>query len=304
MANLDFYKKHLNLLTVDEICKALSDTLIETNYTYEFFVNWTKVTKNRDAFKYELALLKSLKNCTNPMSDFRDLLKKYPEVIKVIPILLACRDGLLKVLNSIETDLQYMTFDFSKNSYDAKEIDDVVKFTKNTGLLDMLCQMDSAIDYLLGVEVGLDTNARKNRSSLFLEKMVTETLKELSGRHSDMVFIEQKSFGYVEDKYNVHIPPTLRDRKFDYAVINKGKATNIEVNFYGGTGSKPSEIVSSYINRGEVLASAGWKFVWLTDGMGWKKMQRPFHIGVENMEYVINANLLRKGLLEKIILLS
>ena len=301
MANLDFYKKHLNLSTVDEICKALSDTLIETNYTYEFFVNWTKVTKNRDAFKYELALLKSLKNCPNPISDFRDLLKKYPEVIKVIPILLACRDGLLKVLNSIETGLQYNTFDFSKKKYDAKEIDDIVKFTKNTSLLDMLCQMDSATDYLLGVEVGLDTNARKNRSGLFLEKMVTETLKELSAQNSDLVFVEQKSFGYVEDKYNVHIPPTLRDRKFDYAVINKGKATNIEVNFYSGTGSKPSEIVSSYINRGEVLSSAGWKFVWLTDGMGWKKMQRPFHVGIENMSYVINANLLRKGLLEKII---
>jgi type II restriction enzyme len=304
MADTNFYKMHLNLSTVDEICKALSDTLIETNYTYDFFVNWTKVTKNRDVFKYELALLKSLKNCSNPRSDFRDLLTKYPEVIKVIPILLACRDGLLKVLNSIETGLQYKTFDFSKNSYDTKEIDDIVKFTQNTSLLDMLCQMDSAIDYLLGVEVGLDTNARKNRSGLFLEKIVTETLKELSARNSDLVFIEQKSFGYVEDKYNVHIPPTLRDRKFDYAVIKKGKATNIEVNFYSGTGSKPSEIVSSYINRGEVLSSAGWKFVWLTDGQGWKKMQRPFHIGVENMDYVINANLLRKGLLEKIILLS
>jgi type II restriction enzyme len=301
MANLDFYKKYLNLSTIDEICTALSDTLIETNYTYDFFVNWAKVIKNRDAFKYELALLKSLKNCSNPISDFRDLLKKYPEVIKVIPILLACRDGLLKVLNSIETGLQYKTFDFYKNSYDTKEIDDAVKFTKNSGLLDMLCQMDSATDYLLGVEVGLDTNARKNRSGLFLEKMVTETLKELSARNSDLVFVEQKSFGYIEGKYHVHIPPTLRDRKFDYAVINKGKATNIEVNFYSGTGSKPSEIVSSYINRGEVLSKAGWKFVWLTDGQGWKKMQRPFRIGIENMSYVINANLLRKGLLEKII---
>lgn len=168
----------------------------------------------------------------------------------------------------------------------------------------MLCQMDSATDYLLGVEVGLDTNARKNRSGLFLEKMVTETLHELSARNSDLVFVEQKTFGYVENVYNVKIPPTLRDRKFDYSVISKGKATNIEVNFYSGTGSKPSEIVSSYINRGEVLSSAGWKFVWLTDGQGWKKMQRPFHIGVENMEYVLNANLLRKGLLERVILLS
>ncbi|MDD5703927.1 MAG: DpnII family type II restriction endonuclease [Dehalococcoidales bacterium] len=301
MADIDFYKKHLNLSTIDEICKVLSDTLIETNCTYDFFVNWTKVRKNRDAFKYELALLKSLKNCSDPVSDLRDLLKKYPEVIKVIPILLACRDGLLKVLNSIETGLQYHAFDFSKKKYDAKEIDDIVKFTKNTGLLDMLCQMDSATDYLLGVEVGLDTNARKNRSGLFLERMVTETLNELSARNSALVFGEQKTFGYVEDKYHVKIPPTLRDRKFDYSVINKGKATNIEVNFYSGVGSKPSEIVSSYINRGEVLSSAGWKFVWLTDGMGWRKMKNPLRVGVENIDYVMNAHLLRKGLLEGII---
>ena len=62
MADINFYKNHLNLSTIDEICKGLSNTLIETNYTYDFFVNWAKVTKNRDTFKYELALLKSLKN--------------------------------------------------------------------------------------------------------------------------------------------------------------------------------------------------------------------------------------------------
>ena len=99
MADLTFYKKHLNLSTVDEICKALSDTLIETNYTYDFFVNWDKATKNKDAFKYEVALLKSLKNSTNPVDNLRNLLTKYPEVIKVIPILLACRDDILKVVN-------------------------------------------------------------------------------------------------------------------------------------------------------------------------------------------------------------
>ena len=59
--------------------------------------------------------------------------------------------------------------------------------------------------------------------------------------------------------------------------------------------------MSSYTDRNRVLASAGWKFVWLTDGMGWKKMQRPLHVGVQNIAYVINASLLRKGLLEEII---
>ena len=98
------------------------------------------------------------------------------------------------------------------------------------------------------------------------------------------------------------IPPSLRDRKFDHVVVDNGKATNIEVNFYGGTGSKPGEIVSSYINRGEVLSSAGWKFVWLTDGGGWKSMQNSLRVSIGYIDYVINAHLLRKGLLEKIIL--
>lgn len=301
MADIDFYKKHLNLSSVDDICKALSDTLIETNYTYDFFVNWDKANKNRDTFKYEVALLKSLKNSSNPVNDFRDLMTKYPEVIKVIPVLLACRDGIIKVLNSIETGLQYKIFNFSKRTYEAKEIADIVDFTKNTGLLDMLCKMESAIDYLLGVEVGLDTNARKNRSGTFLEKMVSEILNELSSRNKDLIIIEQKTFGYVESKYNIRIPSNLKDRKFDYAVINKNQATTIEVNFYSGTGSKPSEIVSSYSDRNRELKSAGWKFVWLTDGQGWKKMQRPFHIGIDNIDYVINAQLLRQGILKKII---
>jgi len=162
--------------------------------------------------------------------------------------------------------------------------------------------MDSATDYLLGVEVGLDTNARKNRSGLFLEKMVTETLENLRNRDSSYIVVSQKNFGYVRDTYNVKVPATLIDRKFDYVIISKGKATTIEVNFYGGTGSKPSEIVSSYINRGQVLSENGWKFVWLTDGIGWKKMQNPLRVGVENIDYVINSSLLRQGILEKIIL--
>ncbi|MFN3467278.1 MAG: DpnII family type II restriction endonuclease, partial [Candidatus Brocadiales bacterium] len=82
--------------------------------------------------------------------------------------------------------LKIDTFDFSKAGYTAKEIDNIVEFTGKTGLLAMLCQMESATDYLLGVEVGLDTNARKNRSGLFLEKMVREVITELMARHSDI----------------------------------------------------------------------------------------------------------------------
>jgi type II restriction enzyme len=302
MANLNFYNKYLQLATIDEICEKLCSTLIETNYTYDYFVNWEKVIKNRDFYKYEIALLKSLKNSNNPTDDFRKLIMKYPEVIKVIPILIACREGILKVLDLIDTDLNYHVFNFSKSTFNNTEIDAITQFTCNTGLLNILCTMDSATDYLLGVEVGLDTNARKNRSGSFLEQLVTETLSELSQGNKNLIIIEQKSFHYVEDSYGIRIPIELRDRKFDYAVINNGKATNIEVNFYSGTGSKPSEIVSSYSERNRVLNLAGWKFVWLTDGQGWNKMKRPLYVGVSNIDYVINSYLLRKGLLKPIIL--
>lgn len=302
MANLEFYRQHVNVSSLEDLCRALSDTLIETNHTYNFFVNWSKVVQNRDAFRYEVALLKSLRNSAKPKADLQGLLNRYPEVAKVIPILLACRDGIVKVLNAIQPDIKYKTFDFSKNSYSTKEIDDIVEFTEKTGLLDMLCQMESATDYLLGVEVGLDTNARKNRSGLFLEKMAREVITDLAARNPDVKWVEQKSFSHIETECGMPVPPSLRDRKFDHVVISKGKATNIEVNFYGGTGSKPGEIVSSYINRGQVLSAAGWKFVWLTDGAGWKSMRNSLRVGAEYIDYVINAYLLRKGLLEQIIL--
>ena len=301
MADIDFYRRHLQLSTVDAICSNLTGTLIETNFSWDFFVNWSKAIGNRDVFRYELALLKSLRNSSDPISDLRDLFRKYPEVIKVIPLLIACRDGLLKVLDSLETGLQFTTFDFSKKLYDDEEIEDMVSFTEKTGLLEALCHMDSATDYLLGVEVGLDTNARKNRSGLFLEKLVTEVLYDMSAKDSSVVSVAQKTFAHLEDRYGIRIPPTLRDRKFDYVVISKGKATNIEVNFYGGTGSKPSEIVNSYINRAQALSSEGWRFVWLTDGQGWRKMQNQLRVGIANIDYVINAKLLRDGLLEKVI---
>ena len=302
MAEINFYKKYLNINSVDELCETLCSSFIETNHTYKFFVNWSKALANRDAFKYELALLKSLRNSADPESDLHKLLVTYPEVIKVIPILLAFREGLVKVLDSLEPHPLYKTLNFQKNTFTEDDITNIVEFTSKTGLLSALCNMESATDYLLGVEVGLDSNARKNRSGQFLEDVVTEILNDLCKRNPDILRVEQKDFKWVEAKYGIQIPPSLRDRKFDNAVIYKGKAANIEVNFYGGTGSKPSEIVSSYINRSEVLKSAGWKFIWLTDGEGWKSMRSPLKVGVENISYVINVRMLRNNILEEILL--
>lgn len=302
MADLAFFKRHLGISDVQSLSNLLCDTLIETNHTYDFFVDWEKANQNRDVLKYETALLKSLRGSTNGASDLGRLLSRYPEVAKVIPPLLAFRDKSIKVLDTVEPEVQYRTFDFSKNRYSTEEIEQIVEFTEKTGLLNALCQMESSADYLLGVEVGLDTNARKNRSGAFLEQLVEKVIRELISRYPRSIWIEQKNFEYVRQKFGAQIPLSLANRKFDHVIITDGRAINIEVNFYGGTGSKPSEVVSSYTDRNRVLKLAGWKFVWLTDGDGWKSMRSPLSVGIENIDYVINAHLLRNGLLEKIIL--
>ena len=301
MANWDFYKRHLGISSADSLYEIITKTLIETNHTCEFFVNWSKVVKNTDSYKYELALLKSLQNSKNPPRDLKDLLMKYPEVAKVIPVLVACRDSLLKVLYSTEPFIQYKIYDFAKDIYTPIEIDELVEFTQKSGLLNVLCHMDSSSDYLLGVEVGLDSNARKNRSGSFLEALVRLTIGDIIKRHPGTIWVEQKYFAFIQSSYGIRVPSSLLKRKFDHVIISNNKPTNIEINFYSGTGSKPSEIVNSYSNRNQLLTSTGWKFVWLTDGYGWKAMRNPLYLGIENIEYTLNVNLLKKGLLEKII---
>jgi len=301
MANLPFYEEHFNIHSVDELLNLLCETAIETNHTYEFFVNWNKVIENRDAIKYELALLGSLRNSTDPVQALRDLLTKYPEVVKVIPILLAVRDGIIKTLDSLEPDINYKIFNFEKGQHSSADINQIVEFTQKTSLLNQLTEMESATDYMLGIEVGLDSNARKNRSGQFLESVISEILQKLVKEHPDIKCVEQKKFQYIKDIYNIATPDSLRDKKFDTVLLHQSKNINIEVNFYSGTGSKPSEIVNSYINRAQVLKAANWDFVWLTDGDGWKHMQNPFRIGIENIPYVINTWMLKKGILEKII---
>ncbi len=124
----------------------------------------------------------------------------------------------------------------------------------------------------------------------------------MAQKHPHITCLQQKNFDYVGQRFQVATPEALRPKKFDHAIISGTKATNIEVNFYGGPGSKPSEIVKSYIDRQRDLKAAGWRFVWLTDGAGWKSMQNPLRDGVDHIDYVINAHLLRVGLLEEIVL--
>jgi type II restriction enzyme len=302
MANIDFYRRHLGIKNHDELEKYFFDTLVQTNHTYSFFVDWDKVIRNRDVFRNELALLSSLKGVSNPADYLRKLINRYPEVVRVFPLLLAKRERVLKVLHALKPDVQYVMYDFGKRKRSDNEVRILVDFCEKTGLLKMLSSMDSTIDYMTGIEVGLDSNARKNRSGDFMEDAIDEALTEIISRNKSFRRVSQQKFAYLQSECGVNIAAGLADRIFDEAVFSGNFGISIETNFYNTTGSKLNEIAQSYSLMEQQLDSMGWELVWITDGRGWIDTERPFRRGIEKIHYVFNLHMVAEGLLEKLIL--
>jgi len=301
MANLAFYKELLGVDTIDAICEHLLGTFLETNYTAQFFVNWEKAKQNRDEYKCEFALLQSLHRSANIKLDLRNLIERYPEVIKVIPSLLALRECTLKLIELLGAEIRYQIIRFDKSSYKSEELDIITDFVEASGLLSTLGATESFVDYALGIEVGLDSNARKNRSGVFLESMIESILNGLDLSKQGFRLIKQTKFRTLQKDFDAPIPDELLESKADFVIIRGKRILNIEANFYSGSGSKPSEIVNSYANRNRLLNNSGGRFVWLTDGPGWHKMRNPLRTGVTQIDYVLNSHLLRHGALRNIL---
>ena len=302
MAELDFYRRAIGVNTVDELCDAICASLLKTNRTYEFWVDWDKANRNSDEYKYQLGLLATLKGSDTPRKDLEKLLRRYPEVAEALPRLLAERGNELTILSGQSHPFKYIDLDFATRERSSEEIRQLATFAEKTGLLEMLSSVTQPQDYLLGVEVGLDSNARKNRSGVVLESLVEDTIDALAGANKGLVCLKQTVFKQAAKAFDVDCPPAMSARRFDFALLHGGVPTNIEVNFYGGTGSKPSEIVGSYCDRARILKEHGWRFVWVTDGPGWLKMRNPLRVGVEAIDYVLNYQMLHDGLLARIVL--
>ncbi len=302
MADLDFYRRAIGVNTVDELCEAICASLLKTNRTYEFWVDWDKANRNSDEHKYQLGLLATLKGSDTPRKDLEKLLRRYPEVAAAFPRLLAEHENQLTVLTAKNPPFKYIDLDFSTRDRSSADIRQLATFAEKTGLLNMLSSVAQPQDYLLGVEVGLDSNARKNRSGVVLESLVGDAIDALVRVNKGVVCLKQEAFRRAAETFDVRCPPSMTGRRFDFALLHRGVPTNIEVNFYGGTGSKPSEIVNSYSDRARILKKHGWRFVWVTDGAGWLKMRTPLRNGVEAIDYVLNYQMLHDGLLTRIML--
>ena len=234
-------------------------------------------------------------------TEFKILLKAHPQIIKVLPILLACREKAFNILVDFSNKkLVYENYDFSKEQILDADIECYLNFIKKTGLKDSIFsgRIKSLVDYVLGVEVGLDSNGRKNRGGHSMESIAETFIKDLCLRKS-YKYLKEANSEKIYEAFNVRVPVDKSSRRYDYVVKTPADLLIFEVNFYGGGGSKLKSTAGEYRNLYDVLGNK-FKFVWITDGIGWESTSRPLRETFEHNDYVFSLAMLEKGILDYI----
>ena len=244
--------------------------LQETNQTLDFFCDFDKISQNVEDIKLSLCMLNSLIGSTDMRKSVETIWKRDKSAFNVMDILIAVRsEGKKKVLDSLG---RCVVLDSLFES-----VDGIMEFLDNTGLTEILQskKINDLVDYVFGIETGLDTNARKNRSGHVMEGMVARIL-------------DKNGISYRQEVYSSEWPAITKvlgddEKRFDFVIKTKHKTYLIEVNFYSSGGSKLNEVARSYSDIAPKINSVpGFEFVWITDGIGWNsaknKLQEAYSI--------------------------
>lgn len=273
--------------------------------TYDYYVDFEKVHKNVDEIKIELNILNSLIGRKNIKNDFIQILKRYPETLKVIPILLAKREN--EIYCQDESGGYLYQFDFGKyppNSH--KFYEQYCYFMEKTGLFDLLQNhlINNLVDYVTGVETGLDSNGRKNRGGHLMEDLVEKYI-QAAGFVKDENYFKEMYLVDIEKKWNMDLSALSNQgkaaKRFDFVVKTSDTIYAIETNFYTGGGSKLNETARSYkMLSQEAETVNGFVFVWFTDGIGWKSARGNLRETFEVMEHIYSIADMENGVMEKV----
>lgn len=262
---------------------------------YKYYVDFEKVYRNVDNIKIELNILNSLVGSKNIENDFKKLINKYPEVLKVIPILIAKRESEI-YCQDLNGGLLYK---FKRMSCTEEEY---IYFMRETGLFDLLQNhvIRDLVDYVTGVEVGLDSNGRKNRGGHLMENLVENYLIK-----SGVTYFKEMYLHEIEKKYNLNLSSISNAgksaKRFDFVVKTDSYVYAIECNFYSSGGSKLNETARSYkMIALESKEIEGFKFVWFTDGLGWISARNNLEETFDVLDDIYSINDLENGVITKI----
>lgn len=298
------FDNYINLDS-DERLNVFLSTLSVTNRTPEYYVNWTKVERETRKFELELNTLNYLIGKEDIYNESLMLFTKQPELLKAIPSLIASRDKILDILIIDNQDnMCFEQLNFSK--IDTTRIVDYVVFAEQSGLLDFLQNKAnrSLVDYVYGVEAGLDSNARKNRSGTTMEGILERHIAKIA-QEQGLEWKAQATASFIKSNWNIEVPVDKSERRFDVAVYSRErhKVWLIETNYYGGSGSKLKAVAGEFTELSQFVKSSkdDIEFVWVTDGQGWKTARLPLSEAFGHIQNVFNLNMLKNNFLRELL---
>ena len=284
--------------------KQFLNTLSVTNRTPEYYVNWKKVDRETKKYELELNTLNYLIGKDDIYLEALRLFTKQPNLLKAIPSLIASRDKVLDIL-TIDNDDNMSFEQLNFKTIDASRIDDYMKFIEKSGLLKFLQRHAnrSLVDYVYGVETGLDSNARKNRSGKTMEGILERYVSRIS-KEQKLEWKAQATAKFIKNEWGIEVPVDKSERRFDVAVYSKEKhkVWLLETNYYGGGGSKLKSVAGEFTELSQFVVTSDddVEFVWVTDGQGWLTAHLPLAEAFSHITNVFNLEMLREGFLSEL----
>lgn len=266
---------------------------------YGYYTDFEKVHRKVDKIKVELNILNSLIGSKNIEKDFEALIVKYPAILKCIPVLLAVR---VNEIYAVDGDGEFI-YDFKTCDYSAEQY---TAFMRKTGLFDLIQNhiVNNLVDYATGVETGLDSNGRQNRSGHLMENVV-ESYIQKAGFIKGVNYFKEMYIHSVNEKWNVDISAIANtgktEKRFDFVVKTDNQVYVIETNCYSSGGSKLNETARSYKQIAQEIDSVqGVTFVWFTDGAGWIKARHNLEEAFDIMPHIYNINDMKNGVIGEV----
>ncbi|QBO37090.1 restriction endonuclease [Periweissella cryptocerci] len=304
MLSFDEYMKQSD----DSKLKNFMDTLAISNRKPTYYVNWDKVYNNSDKYEYELNALNFLIGKDNIENEATKVFTEHPELLKVMPALIASREADLDVLKiDDEADFSFYNVNFKK--IDDTKITEYVDFLSEAGVLNFIQKhaKKSLVDYVYGVEVGIDSNGRKNRSGKQNEEILEINLKKLV-KGTNLEWGTQVTADEIKARWNLDVPIDKSTRIYDGVVYNPDNKgiTIIETNFYGSGGSKLKSVAGEFTELQALFNTEATetdiRFVWISDGkVGWTTAKKPMAAAFTHIPHIINLAMVDAGYLEAIV---
>ena len=267
--------------------------------TFSYYADFPKIFSNVDAIKIELNILNSLIGSKNIKQEFESILVKYPNVVKCIRVVLAVRGTQISI--SDENGMFVYVFDGMMH-----DISIYSRFMDKSGLFDLMQNhlISNLVDYVTGVETGLDSNGRKNRGGHLMENLVELYIRK-AGFVKEKNYFKEMYISDIAKKWNIDLSAISNqgkmEKRFDYVVKTEKKIYAVETNFYGSGGSKPNETARSYKTiANEAKTIPDFEFVWFTDGFGWVSAKNNLEETFDVLEHIYCIQDMEAGIMKEI----